>query len=268
MIGIAELAALITVAGVSIYVAGLLGLAIAIRLRLTDDIVTAWYAVTLLPRTDVAGQGVKIWLTWPLPIVVLLVVLDTVAQHFGVADTDMIERLVLLPGLVFLALFSVFALRYIKRETPKKESPQWTPESKFIVATPLIAATGSLLISEGSLLIVRAAREADIPVLQVFTHGEFFGPIVLLVGSFFVGVAGAAVLDHPLPLVQIDSDPTLSPPAYLAKSQLYLVTHTEGHWHLLDDDENELVSVPDRLVLAVHTIPKRPGPNRPGSPRG
>ena len=93
MIGIAELAALVTVAGVSIYVAGLLGLAIAIRLRLTDDIETAWYAVTLLPRTAVAGQGVKIWLTWPLPIVVVLVVLDIVAEHFGISDTDVIDRL-------------------------------------------------------------------------------------------------------------------------------------------------------------------------------
>jgi hypothetical protein len=240
---------------VSIYVAGLLGLAIAIRLRLTNDIATAWYAVTLLPRTDVAGQGVTIWLTWPLPIVVVLLVLDTVAEHFGVSNTDMIDNLVLLPGLILLAIFSVLALRYLNKIN--KESPEWTSERKFIVATPLIAATGSLLISEGSLLIVRAAREADIPVLQVLTHGEFFGPIVFLVGGFLVGVAGAVVIENPLPQVQIDSDPTLSPPAFLAKDQLYLVTHSEGHWHLLDDDENELLSVPDRLVLTVHTIPKK-----------
>jgi hypothetical protein len=297
-IGLAELATLVTVAGVSIYVAGLLGLTLAIRLRLTDDIATAWYAVALLPRTDVAGQGVKIWLTWPLPIVVLLVVLETVAAYFGVSDTvvclpqlyamltsisdctepsHLIDRVVVLPGLVVLALFSVLALRYINKESTKEEQPRWTrwtTESKFIVATPLIAATGSLLMSQGSILIVRAAREASTPVLQVLTYGVFPGPIVLLIGSFFVGVAGAAMLDRPLPHVQIDCDPTL-PRDYLAeeenlftKENLYLVTHTEGHWHLLDDDQNELLSVPDRLVSAVHTIPKkRPGPYWLGPPR-
>ena len=70
-------------------------------------------------------------------------------------------------------------------------------------------------------------------------------------------MAGAAVLDYPLPRVQVECDPTVSPnPPSCSANELYLITHSEGHWHLLDGDENELVSLPDRLVLTVHTLPQ------------
>jgi hypothetical protein len=248
MISVADLAALVTVIGVSVYVAGLLGLTIAIRVRtLTDDILTAWYVVTLLPRPDVAGQGVKIWLTWPLPIALLIVMLDTFAEHFGISGT--LDKITPFIGLMVLAFFLVLTLRHMKEEKDDYL------KGHYIAAT-VIAAAGGLLMSEGSLLVVRGAREADIPVIRVLTHGEFFGLIVFIIGSLFVGVAGAAVLSQPLPRVYVDPDRTFSspPPAFLAHD-LYLVAHSEGHWHFVDDDENKLVSVPDRVVLAVHTTP-------------
>jgi hypothetical protein len=57
---IGELAAILTAAGVSIYVLGLIGLAIPIRREFTQDLSTAWYAVALIPKTVVAGQGARI----------------------------------------------------------------------------------------------------------------------------------------------------------------------------------------------------------------
>jgi hypothetical protein len=66
LIGIGDLAAILAVVSVGIYVLGLMGLAVTIRLRLVDNISVAWYAVSLLPRTVVAGHGVRIWLTWPI----------------------------------------------------------------------------------------------------------------------------------------------------------------------------------------------------------
>ena len=60
-IGIAQLATLLTAAGVAIYVLGLVGLALSINLTFTEKWFTAWYAVSLMPRTVVAGQGVQIW---------------------------------------------------------------------------------------------------------------------------------------------------------------------------------------------------------------
>ena len=124
---IADLAALVTVAGVSVYVAGLLGLALAIRLRLADDIETAWYAVSLLPRTDVAGQGVRIWLSWPLPIAVVVVALDTLGGAFGAFDTAMFDPLISLSGVVILALFAVRILRRLDYEEKTVRDDQTAP---------------------------------------------------------------------------------------------------------------------------------------------
>lgn len=56
---LADLAALTTIAGVMIYVLGLIGLAIPIRRDFTCDLSMAWYAVSLAPKTVVASQGVR-----------------------------------------------------------------------------------------------------------------------------------------------------------------------------------------------------------------
>jgi hypothetical protein len=264
-IDIADLATLVTVAGVSVYVAGLLGLAIAIRLRYTDDLATAWYAVTLIPRTDVAGQGVQIWLTWPLPIAVLLVLLDTLAKYFGAFNPAMVDTIIPVSVLAVVVLFVVRILRHLLVLDGTEQYSRNLKSGHYIAATG-IAVVGGLLMSEGSLLVVRGAREANIPILQVLTHGVFFGPIVFLVGSLLIGVAGAAVLDHPLPRAQVDPDSTVCSPACLAHA-LSLVTHVEGHWHFLDHAEKELVSVPDKVVLTVHAIPQMRNKRQRQEPR-
>jgi hypothetical protein len=274
-ISIADLVALVTVAGVSVYVAGLLGLAIAIRLRLTDDMGTAWYAVSLLPRTDVAGQGVRIWLSWPLPIAVVVVVLDTLGEDIGAfVDTATFDPLISLSGLVVLGLFAVRILRRLdyekvtERHSHSLSSGHYILSSGHYIAAIVTAAVGGLLMSIGALRVVQGAREATLTVLQALTHGVFSGTIFFLVGGLFVGVAGTAVLDT-LPHVLIEPDPTAVNLPALKGSELYLVTHAEGHWHFLDDASNALLSVPDRLVWSVHTFKKPPkAPNEPAVKKG
>jgi hypothetical protein len=65
VIGVADLAAVLTAAGVTIYVLGLTGIYISTRRELRHTS-TAWYVTSLVPRTVVAGQGVRIWLGLPL----------------------------------------------------------------------------------------------------------------------------------------------------------------------------------------------------------
>jgi len=60
-ISIGELATLLTAAGVGIYVLGLIGVALSIRLTFTNSWSTAWYAASLMPRVVVAGQGMRVW---------------------------------------------------------------------------------------------------------------------------------------------------------------------------------------------------------------
>ncbi len=65
MIGIAEVAALITVVGAAIYALGPLGAAWPIHKRWNNDASTTWYAISLIPRAVVAGQGMRIFMGFP-----------------------------------------------------------------------------------------------------------------------------------------------------------------------------------------------------------
>ena len=72
MIGFAEVAALITVVGAAIYGLGLIGVAWPIHKRWHNDAATTWYAVSLIPRAVVAGQGMRIFMGFPTVITTLL----------------------------------------------------------------------------------------------------------------------------------------------------------------------------------------------------
>src|SRR5215211_951364 len=74
MIGIAEVAALITVVGAAIYGLGLLGVAWPIHKRWQNDAATTLYAVSLIPRAVVAGQGIRILMGFPTLVATLLLV--------------------------------------------------------------------------------------------------------------------------------------------------------------------------------------------------
>jgi hypothetical protein len=71
--GIVQIATLLTVAGVAAYVLGFIGVAWSIRFTVADKWSTAWYAVSLMPRTVVAGEGLWVfrrgWLRFPILVV-------------------------------------------------------------------------------------------------------------------------------------------------------------------------------------------------------
>jgi len=70
MLTLAQTAALI--AGAAIYVVGFIGLLWAIYRTITGEVNAALHAVSLIPRTVVAGQGVRIFFGFPLLIVVVV----------------------------------------------------------------------------------------------------------------------------------------------------------------------------------------------------
>jgi hypothetical protein len=114
LIGIGDLAAILAVVSVGIYVLGLMGLAVTIRLRLVDNISVAWYAVSLLPRTVVAGHGVRIWLTWPIGLTFVLGIttfLRGIADARGVpVDEDLFLLVLFIVGLL-ITLISFLRIR-------------------------------------------------------------------------------------------------------------------------------------------------------------
>ena len=74
LIGFAEVAALITVVGAAIYALGLLGLAWPIHKRWNNDASTTWYAISLIPRAVVSGQGMRIFMGFPTIMAILLLI--------------------------------------------------------------------------------------------------------------------------------------------------------------------------------------------------
>ena len=145
--GIVEVAALVTVAGIGVYVVGLLRLAMAMRLRLIDNLSTAWFVVALLPRTVVAGQGVRIWLAWPLPFAALLVVLSTLIVGLTNSRDSafvILERTTASLGLGFLSVYLVLVLHAIQSTQRDKHNRDLV--GHFVVAT-VVAAFGGFLIS-------------------------------------------------------------------------------------------------------------------------
>ena len=252
-IDIADVLALITVAGIAVYVAGLVGLAIAIRLEFTRDLSTAWYVVALIPRTVVAGQGVRIWLVWPVSLAVLLLLTGIAGLLVGRPNFG---RLIPAMGLLFACVLSALVLRSTRRSKRPMDSAWGT---RHLVAVAAIAGLlGSIMVSRGVHIVFLTAIGAENLVPANSGRNLLVGAILYVVGGFFVAVPGAVVIPDPLPAVRIYRGPDV------ACLDGHLVTHADGFWYLMVGDANahkELQTIPDAQVAEVRTI----GENEIGS---
>jgi hypothetical protein len=75
-----QVAALVTILGVAIYVIGLIALCWPIYRRVTDDPSTAVFAASMVPRTVVAAQGVRMFVGFPLIAALCLIILVSMAR--------------------------------------------------------------------------------------------------------------------------------------------------------------------------------------------
>jgi hypothetical protein len=252
-IDIADVLALITVAGIAVYVAGLVGLAIAIRLEFTRDLSTAWYVVALIPRTVVAGQGVRIWLVWPVSLAVLLLLTGLAGLMVGRPN---FARLIPAMGLLFACVLSALVLRSARRAQRPMDSAWGT---RHLVAVAAIASlVGSILVSKGVHIVFLIAIGAENLVPETIGRSLVVGAILYVVGGFLVALPGAVVIPDPLPAVRIYRGPDV------ACLDGHLVSHADGFWYLMVGDANahkELQTIPDAKVAEVRTI----GENEIGS---
>jgi hypothetical protein len=243
-IDIADVLALTSVAGIAVYVAGLLGLGIAIRREFTRDISTAWYVVALIPRTVVAGQGVRIWLLWPVTLGILLTLLVwLISGHPDLAP------LIPVTGLLFASVLSILVLRSIRR--PERRMDSRFLAGHLIIFAALAGLVGSIMMAKGVNLVFLTLEETANLVQGSLGRSILVGAILFIVGGFLVAVPGAVVISHPLTPVRIYRS------AGGVRLDGYLVTHADGFWYLMivdDDKHNELQSIPDTEVSEVRTI--------------
>jgi hypothetical protein len=258
-IGIGDLVALVTVAGLAVYVLGLVGLTVSIRLGFTTDVSVAWYAVSLLSRTVVAGQGVRIWLGWPI-ILTAIVLPGTLIIRSG----PFLGSTLLVIGIVVVVAFvdiffraPAFMVRGLSRSRQRASFTESVKLSGKILAGSLVMGLGSFVMILAASVITRK----DLALLgdaDVTSGNVLVGVLLLFFGGFIVGLPVAAGVSPPLPRVKItrtqpeDAKGNISP-----SLEGYLVTHANGFWHLFDKN-NELLAIPDEQVLEVRIVEKGP----------
>jgi hypothetical protein len=249
-ISIGDLAAINTAGGAVIYVLGLIGFTVPIYRAFTNDRSTAWYAVSLLPRTVVAGQGVRIWVRYPL----LVTTLALLSSWFGPivspqrsepVDTDPrilgidITTLTALSLLVALLLFGTVIVGGLKIRMWRKgwKDTRALLEELIILSLPVVG----LIIFVG----VQTLGEA-LPLAYKIP--------AIFAGSFLVGLPDAIRRTPPLPEVEITEQPRGdTTKGNASPTRGYLVAHRDGFWHLFDQN-NALLSIPDERVLQVSAV--------------
>jgi hypothetical protein len=218
-IGIGDLAAILTAGGVTIYVLGLVGLAIPMW-SVTKDLSTAWYATSLVPRTVVAGQGASIWLRAPLILTISMILVTLVTQAIYP------NAVVYTTGIIVL-LFGYYSWTRL--------SGGWR-------------ILGNIVVLCGTLIIGGA-------IDGIGSSSTLSSIIVIFVGAFIVGLPLAVIADPPLLEVRIDKQAEGSTEGVGESLRGRLVAHSGGFWHLFDENDM-LLSIPDARVLSVQ-IPGR-----------
>jgi hypothetical protein len=238
---------------------GLVGLSLTIRFNFTIDFTTAWYAVTLLPRTVVAGQGVRLWLRWPLIATAILVPAVQITASGSIIVT------------AFLGGIALATLAQSVTRSSAARRRVWSISVIPITLGLLTVQEGVILAAqEPSLRAKLASTVLEALGIAVDENSVAIGVMLILLGGFAIGIPSAIVFRPPLPRVKLEIDDEASNPSVAMKQgpnplEGWLVAHSDGFWHLFPDESKELQSIPDEQVHVartggeVHTPPAKKG---------
>jgi hypothetical protein len=255
-IGIGELATLITAAAAIVYVLGLLAVSWPIFARITNNPIDTWYAVSLIPKTIVAGQGVRILLQYPLVVTffygLVNMVMSIATDVALLATGSLVVRLVV--KIIFLVLELLIILTVLLQPQTRwvLGSVADAFEAEDIPSSLIVLTYALFLLLLGPVLYVgRLFRDAivvkdlQLPP-QIIWNGTsiFHAVLFLFLISFFIALPAAMVADPPLPTVEITTQSDDSNDVTVTG---HLVAHTDGVWHFFDE-ENTLISLRDDKV--------------------
>jgi hypothetical protein len=248
MVGFAEIAALITVGATTIYVLGLVALAWSIHERWNNDAFTTWYALSLIPRTVVAGQGMRLFIGLPTYFTVLVCLWwlydlfvyflsETLKPMSGTAYTILQwgAVLVLFVGYAWLLGKNIGSRLSYKPENPRY---RWLIFIIVVLSVPLFL--GIYVVK-----VFAIQRQEEFPFFTVDWSLLLVAILLLFVWAFFVQLSDATAINPPLPTVEIalsDANQTVL--------EGKLLTHTEGVVYFFDE-HHKLTSMPDSKITSV-----------------
>jgi magnesium-transporting ATPase (P-type) len=259
---IGQLSALTAVLVGSIYILGLLSLFVPLAINYTKDLTTAWYAVSLLPRPVVAGQGVLQLLSYPL----LLTVVSVLSLlGFGVLARRTRRRfpkrgrlayIVISIGLMGLVVAAwIYILWYY---VGSLGGYQAYVEKWYGPNHPVFEALLNYVVSCVVLLFVvlrgqfTAQRGLDISserlLPRVSNRADLFkGVLICWGGLLIIAVFQLFLMRPPLPKVEVTSEMVIPG---MDQNPAHLLTHTDGFWYVFNQD-GALIAIPDAEVKSV-----------------
>ena len=250
MIGFAEVAALITVVGAAIYGLGLLGVAWPIYKRWHNDAATTCYAVSLLPRAVVAGQGMRIFVGFPTLMATLLLIwwlvvfpvldlLSVVVSNLAGWAIGVFALVVLLAGGYWLLRSRPrLGIQWLLGPTPEHPRYRWLIWTTTGLAVPTFFIAGRLAAGA---MEVRAA----FPFITVDPSLLAVAIALAFLASSLLQLNDATAIDPPLPTMEIalsDGNQTVL--------EGKLLIHTEGVVHFFDE-QHKLTSMPDSGIISL-----------------
>jgi hypothetical protein len=245
-----EVAALITVLGAAIYGLGLLGVAWPIYKRWHNDAATTLYAISLIPRAVVAGQGMRIFMGFPTLIATLLLIwwfvvfpllrlVDVVASALAAWVVGIFALLALLAGGYWL-LRSMYrrGIQWVLGPAPEHPRYRWLIWITTGLAVPTLFVAGRL--AAGAMNF-----HASFPYVTIDTSLLIVAIALSFLASSLLQLVDATAIEPPLPTVEI----TLSDGTQTVLEGKLLI-HIEGVVYFFDE-KRRLTSMPDGEVSSV-----------------
>lgn len=282
---IVDVSALFAVLAATVYAVGLFALWAPLATKVTQDFPTSWYAVSLIPRMAVVGEGIRALLGFPI-----LILLGTLAFPFipGVFYASMraLGRLTAkltkksMPGASLLqsklTRFDIGETVYGHRDFDDYE--EWYQQNKrdlsrafkqsvVIIAVVLLltlffdflrwdlyvaATVGTIGAMTGYAFVYRSLEWQEKGMPYIVSRRWFLRGLTVLYITAVVNSLVLAVGNEPH-LLYVATD-------FKGASKGRLVTHSDGYWYIFDG-KGILRAIPDADAGAVR-VSSQPIPNR------
>ena len=247
-ISFGEISALLAVAAIGVYIVGLFALFFPISRTFTGDFTTAWYVVSLVPRTMVAGQGVRQVLAYPALSVFVITVI-----YLSVGFLKKKLRVnPLVAAFVVFVVIAISSLAYLVWVVFTAE-PSEPVYSRSNLTEAGISIFGFLVVLVGDFLagglIYQGIEFVEGHYLPRLTNSQYLlrGLAVQIVAAFIMASLNAVIKDPPLPKVSLTG-------ASITNGAL--ITHSEGFWYVFDR-EGTLQAIPDNEAGTVRVASQR-----------
>jgi MFS family permease len=261
--------ALLAAIAAGIYVLGLVSLLVPIMATYSKDFTAAWYAVSLVPNTTVAGQGVKQLVFGPLTYLLLASLLVLAIRYVRKNRRQLLASLIVL--LVFLYItFPMWQLMYdvvttelTGGEYEGGESPITGPvlwelirnriSVSFVVSVAFSIIPALVGVPVG-LAIADAIEDTSLQesLTRITRRRAVKRPILWGLGvAFFAAFLIASFRDPPLPAVEIEwwqNQEQTGRGDLLTQAQEEqttkgdLLTHADSFWYVYRRETKDLIA--------------------------